>query len=99
MPEARSWSWSTRLGRSVPPAPPLRADQQQKLAQLRNAGPSFDATYLNDQVQAHQQALALIQGYAQGGQDATLRQAAAETAATVRHHLDVATRLQQTTGR
>jgi len=48
----------------APPPPSLMPDQTQRLEMLRTAGTGFDAMYLQDQVAAHQQALALHQACA-----------------------------------
>ena len=88
-----------RAGRPVPPPPPLTPDQQGMLDQLKNAGPGFDATYLQQQVQAHQQALGLLGGYAHGGDNPILRDAARQTIPLVRHHLMMAQELQATVRR
>ena len=48
----------------------------------------FDKTYVDQQVAAHQEALSLMQGYANDGSDAGLKGAAANTAPKVQTHLD-----------
>ena len=83
-----------RTGREPPPPPPLTADQQGMLGQLRDAGRGFDFAYLQQQVQAHQQALDLLQGYARGGDNAIIRDAARGTIPLVRRHLRMAQDLQ-----
>jgi putative membrane protein len=83
-----------RSGRPVPPPPPLRPDQQQMLDQLKGAGPGFDATYLRQQVQAHQEAVALMQSYGRTGDNAFIRDAANKTLPLIRHHLMMAQDLQ-----
>ena len=88
-----------RAGRPVPPPPPLTTDQMGMLDQLRHAGPGFDGVYLQQQVQAHQQALGLLQGYARGGDNPILRDAARQTIPMVRHHLMMAQDLQATVRR
>ena len=50
-----------KSGRPVPPPPPLTGAQQGMLGQLKNAGRGFDFIYLQQQVQAHQEALGLMQ--------------------------------------
>jgi len=81
-----------KSGRPVPSQPKLTAVEQQGINGLKNqvGAPLFDSTYLAQQVRAHQQALALMQSYAQHGQDPTLRAAAAQTAPIVEHHLKMA---------
>ncbi len=74
-----------------PPPPMLNPDQQRMVADLRAShGPDFDRTYLDQQVQAHQQALDLMQAYSSGGDAPPLRQAATEITPVVQHHLDMA---------
>ena len=57
------------------------------LADLRDAGPNFDRTYVTQQVQAHQMALSVHRGYADGGSDPTLRSAATKIVPVVEMHL------------
>lgn len=83
-----------RTGHTVPPPPPLTGRQQQMLAQLKGAGRGFDMVYLQQQVQAHEQALDLMQTYAREGHNPILKDAAAQTAPLVKHHLDMAQGLQ-----
>jgi putative membrane protein len=85
-----------KAGKPIPPPPMLSPDQQQMLGQLKGSGAGFDATYLQQQVQAHQQALALLQGYAQGGDNPVIREAARNTLPLIRHHLMLAQQLQAT---
>lgn len=85
-----------KAGKPVPPPPMLSPDQQQMLGQLKGSGAGFDAAYLQQQVQAHQQALALLQGYAQGGDNPIIRGAARKTIPLVQHHLMMAQQLQAT---
>ena len=73
-----------------PPAASLSADQAEEVAALRRAPrASFDRTYIDQQVQAHQQALSLHRAYAARGQDAELRRTAAMIAPVVQQHLDM----------
>ena len=56
-------------------APALNPDQQAKLEALRSlAGPAFDHTFLQQQVDAHGNALKLIAGFAENGDVLTLKQ-------------------------
>jgi putative membrane protein len=52
---------------------------------------------MEQQVLAHHSALVVQTGYAQGGDDPNLRQAATEAVPLIRHHLDDAERLIQAT--
>ena len=83
-----------RTNHTPPPPPPLRPDQQRMLDELRGAARGFDFIYLRQQVQAHEEALNLMQTYASTGRNAVLRDAARQTAPLVRHHLEMAQRLQ-----
>lgn len=73
----------------TPPAgpPPLRADQQQMLGQLQRLhGADFDRTYVQQQMQAHDEALMLHQNYARSGDTPALKSAAAQIVPVVRMH-------------
>jgi putative membrane protein len=72
---------------TVPP-PVLSADQQQMMAALQPlTGDDFDRTYLQQQVPAHQQALALMQNYAESGDTPALQDAARTAIPIVQKHL------------
>lgn len=76
------------------PPPELSPMQKDMVGQLIAAPPaSFDRTYLSQQVPAHQQALALMQRYAAGGDVPALRNAASATVPMVQAHLAQAQRL------
>lgn len=71
-----------------PPPPPLDSRRAGMLRQLQSAsGADFDRTYLRQQLMAHQEALALHQGYAQNGDTPQLKAAAAQIAPIVQQHL------------
>ena len=78
--------------RLTPPAPVLLPADQAMLDQLRasGGGAAFDLAYKNAQVSAHQNALALMQGYATGGDVPSLRNAAAQAVPVVQMHLNQA---------
>jgi putative membrane protein len=80
-------------GKSGLPAaspPPLRPDQQDKLSQLQAAsGEAFDSLYASQQLQAHEEALALHSAYAQGGDDANLKKTAGKIVPVVTKHLEM----------
>ncbi len=79
-----------------PPPTALDQDHQNMLNELRNAGAAeFDQKYVDNQTHAHQDALNLMQDYAQNGDNATLRQFASETAPKVQHHLDMIRQIDQ----
>lgn len=69
-------------------APPkLDADQQKMLDEIKAAdAASIDAVYLAHQKTAHDAALALHQGYAAGGDTASLKKAASEIVPVVETH-------------
>jgi putative membrane protein len=77
-------------GLPAPPPPKLTDQQQANLATLKAArGPDFDRTYVQQQIEAHQTALGVMQAYAAGGDNRVLRKAAAQTAPIVRRHLTI----------
>lgn len=75
-----------------PPAPPtLTAEQTQNVAALRALhGAAFDRAYVDQQIQAHQTALGVMQAYASGGDNPVIRKAAGDTVPIVQHHLAMA---------
>jgi putative membrane protein len=81
----------------ITPAPPqLTAEQQQMLDQLKPLkGDDFDKAYLAQQMPAHQQALALIQNYAQNGDTPALVDAAKSAVPIVQKHIDHLQELQK----
>lgn len=58
----------------------------------------FDKTYIDQQVAAHKEALTLMQGYADHGDNAQLKAAAAKAAPKIQQHLDRAQQLQSQLG-
>jgi putative membrane protein len=86
-------------GQPLAAAGPLSAGQQQGLADLASlTGPDFDKAYMRGQVQAHQDALTLLQDYAQNGDNPALKAFAGETAAAVQHHYEMAATLRDSLG-
>jgi putative membrane protein len=79
----------TESGHPVPPSPQLSDMQQQMIGQLRAAGHDFDKTYVDQQLQAHQMALATHQGYARNGTDPSLRRTAEKIVPVVQSHLQM----------
>jgi putative membrane protein len=71
----------------VPPPPALLPNHQAMLDQLRAAGPNFDVAFRDVQVQAHQEALALHQNYANGGDQPALRTVAGAAVPIIQQHL------------
>jgi len=83
--------------RITPPAGMSR-DQQSKLDQLRASnGKEFANLYIDDQVVAHKDAVSLFQRYGGGGDNPGLKSWASKTLPALRHHLDMALRLQKVT--
>jgi len=78
----------------APPAPPLlSAEQQQDLATLKTLhGAAFDKAYVEQQIQAHQTALGVMQAYASSGDNSIIRKAASDTVPIVQNHLAMAQR-------
>ncbi|MET0293778.1 MAG: DUF4142 domain-containing protein, partial [Phenylobacterium sp.] len=77
----------SQSGQTLSPPAAMPADRQALLDVLNAAGDRFDAAYLTQQVQAHEQALKLHQSYAQHGDVASLKAfAAAATPVGHRHH-------------
>ena len=72
------------------PPPVLEPKQQQAVDSIKSAdGAAADRAYLDAQKTAHQEALALHQGYAAGGDTAQLKTAAGEIAPVVQHHIEM----------
>ncbi len=84
----------------MPPPPISLSDDGQKfLAQLQSLkGPDFDRAYVRQQVLAHQQALVVEQGYAAGGSDPNVRQAAQSAVPVIQHHLQTAQQMRSIIG-
>lgn len=79
----------------IRPAPPvLEPSQRTMIRQLSRAGAAgFDRVYMNQQVVAHQQALALHRNYARRGVGNDLRRVAAAAVPVIEGHLAQARRL------
>ena len=80
-------------GNGLAVAPELTPLQQGDLDQLRGAGDNFDAMYAQQQLHAHEAALALLQAQAQSGTVEQLKTFAGEAATVVEGHLDQARQL------
>lgn len=76
----------------APPPPTLLPAEQAMLDQLRasGTGPSFDMTYQQQQITAHQQAIAMMQNYASSGDVPELRTVAAGAVPVMQKHLAMA---------
>jgi putative membrane protein len=79
---------------AITPDPTLTADQNEDLAELKGLkGADFDKEYIDGQVDAHKDALALLRKYADDGTVPPLKTAASEVAPTVETHLVEARKL------
>jgi len=80
---------------AVMPAPTMNAEQQTNLDALKAAanGADFDRLYLAQQVPAHEKALAMLQGYATGGDTPAIKDFASKTAPAVQKHLEEARKM------
>ena len=69
----------------------LDSASQNKVEKLRKlSGAEFALQYDSLQLSAHKDAVSLFERYAKGGENSTLRQWAASTLPTLRHHLEMA---------
>ena len=83
------------LSPALTPDPALTDDQKDKLSDLgKLKGADFDKKYIDGQVDAHEDALALMKKYAADGTEAKLKTAAQDTVAVVQAHLDRAKQIQ-----
>ena len=76
--------------------PPAALDERRKglIDNLNAAAPAdFDKVYISQQEAAHNEALSLMQGYADNGEDAGLKAAAAKAVPKIQGHLDHVKRL------
>jgi len=74
---------------AITPDATMTSDQQEDLAELaRKKGADFDEAYIDEQVDAHQDALAMLRDYAEKGDTPSLKAVAGELAPIVQKHLD-----------
>lgn len=86
---ARIKAAAAKASPAIAPDPALTPDQSEDLAELaRKKGAEFDKEYIDDQVDAHEDALALMRDYAEHGDTPSLKAAAAEIAPVVSKHLE-----------
>jgi putative membrane protein len=79
-----------------PPPAQLNPGQQRLLQELRDAPPAdFDKIYLQQQHEAHADAMGLMKTYAMVGKEPPLRMAAAKTEPVVRQHLTMVVSMQR----
>ena len=84
-----------KSGQSLTLPTALPADLQSRVDDLaKTSGADFHKTYISQQVDAHTQTLAALQGYAANGDVPALKDFAANTAKVVQMHLDAAQKLQ-----
>ena len=77
-----------------PPPPAMNADQSRMLSALQSqTGPDFDRAYVDQQVLAHTQALAVEQSFAAAGKEPNLRHTAEQAVPLIQHHLEMAQQL------
>jgi putative membrane protein len=78
-------------------APPAHLDdrRQAMIDELRGAKDAdFDGRYIAQQIDAHNEALILMKGYAKDGDTAAIKTLAAKTAPVVQEHLNMAQKIQ-----
>lgn len=79
---------------TLPSAPP--AELQAKLQALQGlSGDAFDRQFIADQIAAHQQSLAAINGYIASGDNPALRDWARKATGTIQKHLQQLNRMTQ----
>ncbi|HEY3779030.1 MAG TPA: DUF4142 domain-containing protein [Rhizomicrobium sp.] len=81
------------VAKSIGLGVPERLDEKHRglIEQLRSVGSrQFDATYDQQQIQGHREAIALFTGYMQHGDNPRLRQFAKATLPVLEHHLHMA---------
>jgi putative membrane protein len=71
---------------TVPENATLDSSHQQKMSSLQSSS-NFDRDYVQAQLQAHQEAVALFQAYSRSGDNKTLKQFASKTLPTLQTHL------------
>lgn len=78
----------------------LDSSHQQKLDRLsRMTGNDFSKAYIDEQVTAHKNAVSLFERYAQGGDNAELKQWASATLPKLQQHLQMAQQLDEQSGK
>lgn len=81
---------------AITPDATMTDDQNDKLADLtKKNGKDFDKAYIDGQVSAHQDMLAMMRDYAEHGDTPSLKQAAGDIAPVVQKHLGMAKALEQ----
>ena len=81
----------------APPPRQLDGRRQDMVRQLRSAAPNdLDRRYVEQQVEAHENALNLMRDFAQSGDNAALKDWARRTAPVIENHLQMARAMNQT---
>lgn len=79
---------AAETGPAITPPAALPADKQAMIDQLKaSSGAEFDRMFIDQQVQAHQMALDMLNSYAAGGDSEPLKAFAAKTAPVIQAHL------------
>jgi putative membrane protein len=90
--ELKSLVDSGRVKAKLPTA--LDSEHEQMLDGLKaKGGKDFDSSYDQIQVKAHEDAVALFDAYAKGGEDPELKKGAAKTLPHLKEHLSMAQKL------
>ena len=80
---------------AITPDATLTGEQNDDLTELgKLKGADFDKAYIDGQIDAHDDALELMENYAKDGEVASLKAAAGEIAPAVKTHLDMAKALE-----
>jgi putative membrane protein len=86
----------TLVGQQVTPPPKLDPKHLEMYKELQSAhGDAFDALYVRQQLLAHRETLAVMQGYAANGREPELRRFASETVPIIQDHLRMLQQLPQ----
>lgn len=86
---ARIKATAAQASPAITPDATLTQEQNDELAELgKKTGAAFDEAYIDEQVDAHQDALAMMRDYAEHGNHAGLKAVAAAIAPVVQKHLD-----------
>lgn len=81
---------ATKVMGHAPPPPMLMPEQETMISDLRAApAAEFDRVYIKQQLEAHEQALHLMEGYAANGEAAPLKHVAEGVTPVVRSHIDM----------
>jgi len=87
------------LGQYVTPPPKLDPRHEEMYNELQVAqGTAFDELYVRQQLAAHREAVAVLQGYAANGKEAALQHYAAGTLPIVQQHLTMLSQIRTETG-